>query len=850
MARRKLSPGTPPEVPPELGQPGKRNRRCKDCQRYQLAGKHPFLPVTDANSRLAVAPPTPLDVLEVGESPGKTERRVGNNFVGDSGTYLDGVEYKIGLRPAATVGRVNAVRCYADHKPTVQEIAACRPFLFQDILKYKPKVVVTLGKIALKSVANLSEVMKMQGRVIRTDTFTLVPVMHPAAVLRDNRHAKSFQEAMTVARRALAQEQDRPAFFAQLRERYEVITERQRLDEVLAEWRERHVVALDTEFVPLSNGLGYQLLGISVAWASRMGIFIPLDHPESPFADNPEIRAAIRDVVEAVPMIAHSADADYAALVKGLTADPRKVRFIFDTAVSSMALYGKQASHRLKARAYVDADTGGYDDELEAWQRQHEHTGPWSEIPLNILSSPYGAGDADTTYQCFLRDLERLPRRQQLDYVVRIATPAHRLNVLMRWRGMLVDWDEWGRRWAYWQQEKADTLACVLKIPAVAAFAQEHTKATRKKFSLRSGQQLQALFQLVGLPPPGRQTATGRPSFDQYALDEVAPSTPEQQILVDSIRHMADIEKTIGTYLDGVAAVMHSDGRVHPEFHQFTESGRRASKRPNVQNLPMKDPRRPTYDAAGGPGDPWNFRMLYTAGPGRIFVASDYGQLEMRLAACFSRDPQLVASCQADDPHQLTQQDLEIPRRQAKTVNFACIYGCGPSRLQREMRKSVGIEWDLQKCQTVIDRYGQLYPVLIEYIAECHRTVEEKLYVTTPLGHVRWFPHVRSKDEAVAERARREAWNHQCQSTGHDLLTFALDRVQSLIWEAGVDWHVVNDTHDGAILDVPVGQEELAGEALRWAMATVAPTILGDFLTVPLPVEISTGTHFGNVTKL
>lgn len=127
------------------------------------------------------------DLMFVGEGPGAEEDRQGLPFVGRSGQLLDKVMLEeLGI----TRDRVfiaNTVKCRppGNRDPEPDEIAACRPWLEQQLSLIDPKVVVTLGNFATKLLLGTKEgITKLRGKSYPFRNGVLIPTFHPAAVLR------------------------------------------------------------------------------------------------------------------------------------------------------------------------------------------------------------------------------------------------------------------------------------------------------------------------------------------------------------------------------------------------------------------------------------------------------------------------------------------------------------------------------------------------------------------------------------------------------------------------------------------------------------------------------------------
>lgn len=134
------------------------------------------------------------DLMFVGEGPGAQEDQQGLPFVGRSGKLLDRLmAEEMGLtRETAYIANVVKCRPPENRDPKPDEIAACRPFLEQQIELIDPAVIVTLGNFAAKLLLDTTVgITKLRGRAYSWAGRVLVPTLHPAAVLRGGGDAMS-----------------------------------------------------------------------------------------------------------------------------------------------------------------------------------------------------------------------------------------------------------------------------------------------------------------------------------------------------------------------------------------------------------------------------------------------------------------------------------------------------------------------------------------------------------------------------------------------------------------------------------------------------------------------------------
>lgn len=150
-------------------------------------------------------------LMFVGEGPGEHEDRQGEPFVGRAGKLLTQLIEGIGLT-RDTVYIANVVKCRppGNRDPLPVEIASCAPWLDRQLELVAPSVIVTLGNFATKLLLETKEgITKLRGREFAFRRAgieaTLVPTLHPAAVLRNGGRALAEARAdFVVAKRLVA----------------------------------------------------------------------------------------------------------------------------------------------------------------------------------------------------------------------------------------------------------------------------------------------------------------------------------------------------------------------------------------------------------------------------------------------------------------------------------------------------------------------------------------------------------------------------------------------------------------------------------------------------------------------
>jgi uracil-DNA glycosylase family 4 len=184
-----------PETIPTLEEIRAEMGQCRRCKLYPGA------------TQLVFGEGSPHAALMfIGEAPGAEEDRQGRPFVGDAGQLLNRMLNKMGVpREEVYITNVVKSRPPGNRDPEPDEIAACLPFLQQQIRAIRPKVIVTLGRIAAHALLDTKEPLtKMRGRWQSYDDIRVMPTFHPSYLLRFPKERHKTWEDMQLVMEYLA----------------------------------------------------------------------------------------------------------------------------------------------------------------------------------------------------------------------------------------------------------------------------------------------------------------------------------------------------------------------------------------------------------------------------------------------------------------------------------------------------------------------------------------------------------------------------------------------------------------------------------------------------------------------
>jgi DNA polymerase-1 len=362
----------------------------------------------------------------------------------------------------------------------------------------------------------------------------------------------------------------------------------------------------------------------------------------------------------------------------------------------------------------------------------------------------------------------------------------------------------------------------------IAAAEARCYEAAGEEFKIGSVKQLrEILFDRLGLPVI-KKTKTG-PSTNEHVLTELSL----QHRLPQAILDYRSLVKLKNTYVDPLPELINPEtGRIHTNFSQTTAAtGRLASSNPNMQNIPVRTP------------EGRRIRRAFVAPPGRLLLAADYSQVELRILAdlCGGVGGFADAFARGADVHTETAASLfdahaeEVTREMrsiAKAVNFGIIYGQSAFGLAQSLRipRSEAADY--------IKRYKERFPEIEEYRQRTLADAAENGYVETLMGRRRPVPDLASGNFAARAAAERVAVNTPVQGSAADLIKKAMLAVDTRLRTEFPDQLLLLQVHDELLLEVDENRAEEVGAMVRHEMVSAME------LKVPLVVDIGTGRNW------
>jgi DNA polymerase-1 len=605
------------------------------------------------------------------------------------------------------------------------------------------------------------------------------------------------------------------------RTKYETVTDEAALDRWIAEATAQGYVAVDTE-TDCIDCIIARLAGVSLATAPNKAAYIPVGHSGADLlSDAPNqmsqelVLRKLKPLLEdpAVLKVGHNLKYDWVMFDKlGVNVAP-----VDDTMVMSFDLdAGRSFGHGLDelAKLHFDHETIPYKQLCGSGSKQIT----FDKVPLGPATE-YAGEDADIALRLWLRLKPRLAQENVARVYDRVDRPLVPVLARMEQRGIKVDREYLARLSREFAEE-------------TARLEERIYEAACGPFTIGSPQQLgEVLYGRLGLKG-GRKGKSGQYSTDVNELERLAAEGVECANLVLEWRQLTKLKSTYTDALQG--QINPETGRVHTSYSMTgAQTGRLSSNDPNLQNIPIRT-------EIGR-----KIRDAFVAAPGYKLLSADYSQIELRLAAHMADVPQLKEAFRSGvDIHSLTAEELfgrvdRDTRNQAKTINFAILYGssawgiAGRLGLPKEEGKAI------------IDRYYERFPGIRAFTHSTLSFVREHGFTKTLFGRKTHFePNIRSPNPSIRAGAERAAINAPIQGTSADLIKRAMARMDDALAEAGLsDVRMLLQVHDELVFEVPDGREEEAAAVIKRVMATAAEPALK--LDVPLDVEVGWGEHWG-----
>lgn len=631
---------------------------------------------------------------------------------------------------------------------------------------------------------------------------------------------------------------------------YRLITTESELAEVVALCRTAPLVAFDVETTS-TDPMQAQLVGVALSWAEGRGAYVAVALGGPPptallretsnlplFAVMPDAEltrsgasvaetqavglpiATLRQVLgplladPGVPKAAHNASYDMTVLaeagmpVNGLAWDTMLAAWLCDPSSRNLGLKGQALARLGVEMTEIEALIGKGKAQITMDQVEPERV------------AAYASADVDMTLRLVPLLRTEMEQKRQTELFNTVEMPLVPVIGAIERAGVLLDVP-------FLKQMEVELAQ------RLAALVQEIHDLAGLAFNINSTQQLaDVLFGKLAISSTGlARTATGKISLTAGVLEGMAGKHP----ILDKILEYRQLGKLQSTYVLALPSLINPrTGRVHTSFNQAgAETGRLSSSNPNLQNIPIRT-------EIGR-----QVRRAFIAPAGWRLISADYSQVELRIVAHASRDPNLLGAFErGEDVHASTAAAVYgVPladvtkemRSRAKTVNFGLVYGQGAFGLAQQTGMTPG------EATEFINRYFTIYAQVKTYLDSLRVQAAQVGYVETLLGRRRYFPELAPGAQTphnVRQALERAAINAPIQGTSADIIKLAMIRLAQSLHDAGLRTRMILQVHDELVLEAPEAEIDAAVALVREVMSNAFA------LSIPLKVDVEVGPNW------
>ena len=770
-----------------------RNPHCRDCR----------LGETAKWVCLIGQGPVPCDVMIVGEAPGEREEGVRKPFSGTAGKLLDRMLDEAGLsRDKVYITNVVHCRPPDNRTPTKDEIQSCKKYLQAEMDLVKPKYVLLLGNVALQGVLGRSGITKYRGEIFEQGGVKYLPTLHPAAALRQPKYMSVIKADINRFARLVKQTLTLPEDF-----KWRLVRSSEDLRQCIDDIMSSNRIAFDVEtrgINPLASDATIYCLGIATPQCSWV---IPFDYPGSKFKSKEVAKRVFevvhRSVTQAPLRIvcAHNGKFDNKWLKSQFG-----IRFPlnFDTMLAAYLL-DENSPHGLKYLASLYFNAPDYDIQVP----------PDPKVVSLQKLAKYCA--LDVYYTLALQKIleEELRKDRRIERVFhQLLMPASDLFEGVELHGVYVDVDKMESTYSYLKGQ-------------IEELEHELNQLAGRKINWNSHQQVASVLYGDLKLPIVAFTPSGNPSTSS---EEALPFLLDEHPIVEKLLKYREKVKLYQFIESWKEKINPKTNRMYPSFKLHgTVTGRLSCEEPNLQQVP-RDP---------------EVRTLITAPPGWVLVEADYSQIELRVAACLSKDRAMKGAFQTgEDIHIKTAMavtglpaekiDKEM-RKKAKAVNFGFVYGMGAAKFRNYAKVKYGVDLTEEEAYEFRERFFELYPLLPEWHERQRRFVTTHGYVRTPIGRKRRLPEIMSNDKGLRSGAERQAINSPVQGAASDLNLFAAIRIARTFPD---DVRIIATVHDAVLMEVRESKVEEILPQVKNLMEDREAIFEAFSWDIPVPIEV------------
>jgi len=595
---------------------------------------------------------------------------------------------------------------------------------------------------------------------------------------------------------------------------YESVVGDAAIEKLVKTLLQQNEICIDTETTGIDAN-NVELVGLSFSYKAHEGFYIPIANDGDGKDGAKHILGLFATLFEKTDIVWIGQNLKYDFLVlkwygvelKGKTFDTMLAHYVIEPE-------GRRSMDLLSAQ-FLGYEPVAIETIIG---KKGKNQGSMRDASLEQITE-YAAEDADITFQLKQTIAPLIHKKEVTRVFEEVENPLVRVLVDMEYEGVKVD------------NQFLNDYSKVLDVDAKLSEERVYEQAG-VRFNLASPKQLgEVLFDILKLDAKAKKTKTG-----QYATGEdVLQKMAAKHKIVDDILNFRELTKLKSTYVDAIPELINpKTGRIHTSYAQAVAvTGRLSSTNPNLQNIPIRSERGREIRKAFVPRD-----------PSRVLVSADYSQIELRIVAAISGDPNMCEAFKlGKDIHTATAAKVygieesavtKEMRYKAKSVNFGIIYGQGAFGLA----ENLGIS--RTEAKEIIDNYKKEFPNIQLYMDQQINNAKEFGFVETLMGRKRWLRDINSSNFTVRGFAERNAINSPIQGSAADMIKLAMIKIHAEMKKKHWDSKMILQVHDELIFDATEKElpelKELILSCMKGAM--LLPN------GVPVEAEVGVGKNW------
>lgn len=657
-------------------------------------------------------------------------------------------------------------------------------------------------------------------------------------------------------------------------ENYHLIIDEWEFERMLKYLSKEEMIAIDTETTGLEVFGADKIVGISLTLPrADYHCYIPVRHVEDVLVGYETLESGAKRPIYETRLLKENMNPEAVFfLLKKYLENPALKKIYFnakfdihmlrkegieakglwmDAKVAMHLLNENEPSFALKNLATKYGKYFGFEDKSMTYEELFGKGG-FEKTPLDI-GTVYACKDTHLTYKFgmwILDQFERLPKLKDLYF--NIELPITEICVSMEHEGFLIDLD-------FAEQYRSELAEEVAGLDA-------RIKEGFGDININSNQQLQkVIYEEWGVENKYKGSVDAK---TLKKISETEKEISEVQYIKDLLKYR-ELNKLLTTYIEPLPHKVSEDGRLHGNFNQSaTVTGRFASDKPNLQNLP------------------YNARKMFIAPEEKLIIGIDFSQIEPRFLSHITQDKDFMNPYETgrDLYSEIASKVFKKPleecgdgskyRKMAKVILLGMMYGIGANSLAEQF----GIT--LQEAEQLYKDFHEAYPVVKAWFDETNAHADKFGFVETAWGRKRRFlghkevakkyhvmlkkfqkklgkeefniweeyrnrtvtyTEARAFQDVASEynRVARQSINARIQGSSADIMKIAMIKLQEHLKKKGSEWKMLGTIHDEVLIEIPATATAEEVEELAEIQRTAVT------LSIPMKVDVEVSARWG-----